>query len=82
MKENLIKLGAIQRLSELNKERDVLLNFLNRRDDSGKAKEVMQTVKQVSKKKHWTQTTAGRAKMRTFMKKRYASGWRPNKGKK
>ena len=65
MKENLIKLGAIQRLSELNKERDVLLNLLGRSDSNKhKAREVLASVKEVKKKK-WSKEQ--RAKFKATM---------------
>jgi hypothetical protein len=68
MKENLIKLGAVQRLSELNKERDVLLNLLGNNSKQVKAKEVMKSVKQVSKNRKWTDEQ--RAKFRATMRRK------------
>jgi hypothetical protein len=80
MKEKLIKLGAQQRLSELNKERDVLLNLLGRSDDDQKKKDVLNSVKSVKKnKKHWTKTPEGRAHMSRIMKAKYAAGWKSNR---
>jgi hypothetical protein len=80
MKEKLIKLGAQQRLSDLNKEREVLLTLLGHggtplSKERSKAKEVLDSVK-VVKKKHWTQTPAGRAKMSKIMKAKYDAGWK------
>jgi hypothetical protein len=84
LREELIKLGAVQRLSDLNKEREVLLKLLGQEESREvKAKEIIKHVKSRKKyklkKKHWTQTPEGKKKMSQIMLAKYANGW---KGKK
>jgi len=82
LREELIKLGAVQRLSDLNKEREVLLKLLGQEESREvKAKEIIKHVKshKKGKKLHWTQTPEGKKKMSQIMLAKYANGW---KGKK
>jgi hypothetical protein len=76
MKENLIKLGAVQRLSDLNKERNMLLKLLGKEDDA-KASNLLAGIKAGKKQnkkgysykgKHWTQTPAGKKKITARLK--------------
>ena len=77
LKEKLIKAGALARLSDLDKERNVLLKLLGKESNNGhKAKEVLKGIKAIkvsNKKKHWTQTKYGRRKMHEIMLARHAA---------
>lgn len=64
LRQELVRIGATQRLQELNQERDALVKLLN--SDSNKAKKIIKHVKRkkyILKKKHWTQLPKNRAKM-------------------
>jgi spore cortex formation protein SpoVR/YcgB (stage V sporulation) len=92
LKQELIKIGARARLSDLNKERQELFKILGYNDkgritikvDKPAAQEVLEAVKDIKehnekpteKKIHWTQTDAGRKKMSKLMKAKYAAGWK------
>lgn len=72
-KNELAKIGAKLRLAELDKERDMLLDFIGYSSDL-KDKVVAAVQK---KKKHWTQTPEGKRKLSKIMKAKYKNGWSP-----
>jgi hypothetical protein len=64
LRSELIRLGAVQRLLDLDKERNALLKLLGRTGDTGgKAKEIITGIK--SNKKKWTKQQ--RAKFKATM---------------
>ena len=74
IKEELIRDGAVQRLQDLNKEREILLKIINWKPS--KQAEIIKDATAIRKKKHWTQTAAGRKKMSKIMKAKYDAGWK------
>ena len=69
MKENLVRLGALARLAELNKERDVLHKLLGYNDKGRVVITAEQLVsKPVSKNKKWSKEQ--RAKFAATMRKK------------
>jgi hypothetical protein len=78
MRARLIRLGAQQRLNELNQERNTLLKLLDIKEKVS-PRHVMDGVKSIkkikSKKgfsykgKHWTQTPAGRKRITAHLKR-------------
>jgi hypothetical protein len=80
IKESLIRDGAIVRLQDLNREREILLEIIERDERSNKkAREVIESVNKVVqankkrgykyKGKHWTQTVEGRARITKHLRK-------------
>ena len=81
IKEELIRDGAVVRLSELNKEREILLRIIKgvKEHDEKKAVEITEFISENKKKpkkkfKSWTQTPEGRERMRQVMIARHKRG--------
>ena len=68
LREELIRIGATQRLLELNQERDALLKFLNRK--SSKSEKILTHVRKKYKRngKHWTQKPENKEKLMRMIK--------------
>ena len=85
LKEKLLRDAAWARLSDLNDERQNLHKILGL-NENGRVLVVpkqiinaVKAVKEINKKKHWTQTKYGRRKMAEILKARRAAGWNPHK---
>ncbi len=69
IKDELLKLGATARLSDLNKERELLLKILTK--DAELKNKINKHIrkKYIRKGKHWTQLPKNRAKLMAMTKK-------------
>ena len=71
-REDILKAGARRLLEENEREREMLLKILGEGSSNGASSGIKQQVRRNIKKLHWTQTPAGRLRMRKAMLKRHA----------
>lgn len=68
IKAELLKVGAITRLEELNKERNILLKILGKTEPT-KTKDIIKSARKYKRnRKHWTQKLENQAKLRRILK--------------
>lgn len=70
IKDDLLKLGAVARLSELNRERELLLKILQK--DTELRKKINTHVQKKGfsyKGKHWTQKPENKERLKAMLKK-------------
>ena len=77
IREELVREGAVVRLGEVNREREILLKIISL--PSTKANGIVKAAREIkkdskSKKKHWTQTPRGRKIMRKRMVEMHKNG--------
>ncbi len=76
IRDELVSIGATQRLLELDKERATLIRLINGVEKHDLTQKVLKSIKKVKRYsskgksyngKHWTQTAKGKAKLRARM---------------
>jgi hypothetical protein len=70
-RDELVRIGALQRLQSLNRERNILLKILHMKDDSDE-KKAEKIVREVKKKKSRKWSPEQHAKFQSTIKKKFA----------